>query len=98
MAKVESDSTEVEKDQLTVAQAGRRGGQSTLEHRGIEFFREIGAKGGRKTAELYHDLLKEFGKKGGRPRRPALDKPVGSKIGIRRRPAVGPPISLPPEL
>jgi len=63
----------VEKEEITVAEAGRRGGQSTLEHRGVEFFREIGAKGGRKTAELYHDLLAEFGKRGGRPRRPSLE-------------------------
>jgi len=74
-----SDSNEVEKNQLTVAEAGRRGGCSTLEKKGTEFFRRIGAKGGRRTAELYHDLLAEFGKKGGRPRRPALDKPAGEQ-------------------
>jgi len=67
------------KESITVAEAGRRGGQSTLEHRGIEFFREIGAKGGRKTAELYAGLLKEFGKKGGRPRRPTLDESTGEE-------------------
>lgn len=61
------------KERITVAEAGRRGGQSTLEHQGIEFFREIGRKGGQRTAKLYRELLSQFGKKGGRPRRPALE-------------------------
>lgn len=63
--------------EVSVREAGRRGGQSTLEHRGTEFFREIGAMGGKRTAELYADLLKEFGRKGGRPRRPNLENSVG---------------------
>jgi hypothetical protein len=57
---------------LTVVQAGRRGGQATLERRGVEFFREIGRRGGQRTKELYGDLLSRFGKRGGRPRRPDL--------------------------
>lgn len=64
--------TDGERNQLTVAEAGRKGGQSTLEHRGISFFQEIGRKGGKRTAELYRDLLKEFGRRGGRPHRPNL--------------------------
>lgn len=58
---------------ISVKEAGRRGGKSTLERRGRAFFREIGARGGQKTAELYRDLLAEFGRKGGRPRRPNLE-------------------------
>jgi general stress protein YciG len=65
--------------QITVREAGRRGGQSTLEHQGVEFYREIGKKGGRRTAELYHDLLAEFGKRGGRPRRPTLNQSDGEE-------------------
>ena len=64
---------------LTVEEAGRRGGQSTLEHQGVEFFRTIGRKGGRRTKELYGELLSEFGRKGGRPRRPALNESLGEK-------------------
>lgn len=64
---------------ISVQEAGRRGGESTLERRGTDFFREIGRKGGQRTAELYRGLLKEFGKKGGRPRRPSLNKPEGEK-------------------
>jgi general stress protein YciG len=63
--------------QITVKQAGQRGGRATLENQGVDFFRKIGRKGGQRTAELYSKLLKEFGKKGGRPRRPALTEPVG---------------------
>jgi hypothetical protein len=66
-------------DQLTVGEAGRRGGRATFERRGVMFFREIGRRGGQRTAELYADLLREFGKRGGRPRRPGLDKPVGEE-------------------
>lgn len=50
-----------------------------MERRGTNFFREIGRKGGQRTAKLYRELLKEFGKKGGRPRHPSLNKPEGEK-------------------
>jgi len=70
-----------ETTQLTVRQAGARGGSRTLERHGREFFRAIGRKGGRKTAELYHELFSEFGKRGGRPRRPALDEYMEEEAG-----------------
>ena len=59
---------------ISVREAGRKGGQATLRNQGNEFFRKIGKKGGKRTAELYRDLLSEFGKKGGRPKRPALNE------------------------
>ncbi|GAI23841.1 unnamed protein product, partial [marine sediment metagenome] len=34
---------------ISVREAGARGGRSTLEHQGVEFFREIGKKGGQRT-------------------------------------------------
>lgn len=64
---------------ISVQEAGRRGGTATLEKQGVNFFREIGRKGGQRTAELYGDLLKEFGRGGGRPRRPPLNEPLGEK-------------------
>jgi general stress protein YciG len=64
---------------MTVQEAGRRGGQATLQNRGIEHFRKIGRKGGKRTAELYRWLLSEFGKKGGRPRRPVLNEAMGEE-------------------
>ena len=70
-----------ETTQLTVKQAGARGGSRTLERHGREFFQAIGRKGGKRTAELYRDLFSEFGKKGGRPRRPTLDEYMGEEAG-----------------
>jgi len=70
----------VDKEEITVAEAGRRGGQSTLERQGAEFFRKIGRKGGQRTAELYRDLLSEFARRGGRPRRPALEEDTGEEL------------------
>lgn len=61
----------------SVAEAGRRGGRKTLERHGHEHFRAIGKKGGERTKELYAELLREFGSRGGRPRRPALDEFMG---------------------
>ena len=59
--------------QLSVSEAGARGGRATLRNKGIGFFSKIGRKGGRRTAELYHDMLAEFGRRGGRPTRPSLE-------------------------
>lgn len=64
---------------ITVAEAGRKGGRATLNRRGVGFFRTIGKKGGESTARLYRDMLSEFGRKGGRPRRPAIDRLVGEE-------------------
>lgn len=68
-----------DKEQITVAEAGRRGGRATLENQGADFFRRIGRKGGQRTAQLYRNLLSEFGRRGGRPRRPALNESVGEQ-------------------
>jgi hypothetical protein len=57
---------------MTVQEAGRRGGKATLQNQGSEHFKKIGRKGGKRTARLYRDLLSEFGKRGGRPRRLTL--------------------------
>jgi len=65
--------------QITVREAGRRGGHATLERRGIDFFREIGKRGGVRTKQLYAELLREFGRRGGRPKRPALPGRAGEK-------------------
>jgi hypothetical protein len=65
---------------ISVTEAGARGGAVTRDrYTGTGFYQRIGAKGGKKTAELYADLLKEFGRRGGRPRRPALDESVGER-------------------
>ena len=63
----------IDKEEITVREAGARGGRSTLERRGVEFLREIGKKGGEATKRRWGHLFSQFGKKGGRPRRPSLE-------------------------
>ena len=70
-----------ETTEISVRQAGQRGGSRTLERHGREFFQAIGKKGGQRTAKLYRELLSDFGKKGGRPRRPTLDEYMGEEAG-----------------
>lgn len=65
--------------EISVREAGRRGGRATLENQGRDFFSQIGKKGGERTAELYRDLLRQFGQRGGRPKRPALNEPMGEE-------------------
>ncbi len=71
-------------DAITVREAGARGGQSTFARRGAAFFREIGAKGGKRQKELYSDLLSEFGKLGGRPKRPNVEDSAGEGLPEKR--------------
>ncbi len=40
------------KGSMTVAEAGRKGGQKTSETHGREFYEEIGQKGGKRVREL----------------------------------------------
>lgn len=68
-----------DKEQITVAEAGRRGGTATRDRHGVEFLRKIAQKGGKVTATRYRDLLSEFGKRGGRPRRPSLAEQPGEE-------------------
>ena len=63
-----------DEEDISVKTAGRRGGTTTRNRYGSDFYRRIGKLGGEHTRELYAQALKEIGKKGGRPRRPSLDK------------------------
>jgi len=65
-----SEMAEENKGDMTVSEAGRRGGEKTSETHGHEFYEEIGKKGGQKggetTAERYgHEFYEEIGHKGG---------------------------------
>lgn len=52
--------------EMTVREAGRKGGQTTSERHGYEFYQEIGRKGGRKTRDRYGpEFYEEIGRKGG---------------------------------
>lgn len=74
---------------VTVQEAGRRGGLSTsARYRGTGFYQKIGAKGGETTKRRWGHLFSQFGKKGGRPRRPNLD--TGGESPQKKEDAVGP--------
>jgi len=68
-------------EEISVKAAGRRGGTTTRDRYGSDFYRRIGKMGGERTRELYSELLKEFGKRGGRPRRPTLDEYMREEAG-----------------
>lgn len=51
---------------MTVKEAGHKGGERTAETHGHTFYEEIGKKGGQKTSETHgHDFYEEIGHKGG---------------------------------
>lgn len=79
------------KEQITVAEAGRRGGLATsARFRGTDFYQRIGVIGGKRQKELYADLLAEFGRRGGRPRRPNLENTVVEGSPQKKEAMVGP--------
>jgi general stress protein YciG len=52
--------------EMTVREAGRRGGNRVKERHGIEFFRMIGQKGGKTTSERHgREFYQRIGRKGG---------------------------------
>jgi len=69
---------------ISVRIAGRKGGTTTRDRYGSDFYRRIGKLGGERTRELYAEALKELGKRGGRPRRPSLDEYMGEEAKNER--------------
>jgi general stress protein YciG len=54
------------KSEMTVEEAGRKGGEETAKTHGKEFYEEIGHKGGEKTAKTHgKEFYEEIGHKGG---------------------------------
>jgi hypothetical protein len=68
---------------ISVKEAGRRGGLANLQKFGREYFVRIGRVGGLRTKALYDGYFKEWGKLGGRPRKPTLHECRGRKKGGR---------------
>ena len=65
---------EKKKGDMTVAEAGRKGGEKVASERGHEFYEEIGRKGGEKVAsERGHEFYEEIGKKGGQKVRQLIE-------------------------
>jgi len=72
-----------EKGEMSVSEAGRRGGEKTSKTHGHEFYEEIGHKGGEKgghkggetTAERHgHEFYEEIGHKGGEKVRELIEE------------------------
>jgi len=60
-------STTPDDGNMSVREAGRKGGTTTRARYGAEFFQAIGAKGGRTVSERYsNEHFREIGRKGGR--------------------------------
>ena len=61
------DSGSPDEGNMSVREAGRKGGKTTRARYGAEFFQEIGAKGGRTVSQRYsNEHFREIGRKGGR--------------------------------
>ena len=55
--------------EMTVKEAGRKGGLALLSKRGTKHFVEIGRKGQEIMKKRYPGMASTWGKKGGRPRK-----------------------------
>lgn len=68
-----------EKGKMSVGEAGRKGGETTSDKYGHEFYQEIGKKGGKIGGEAVkqkygHDFYEEIGHKGGQKVRDLINK------------------------
>lgn len=60
---------------MTVREAGRKGGETTAERHGHEFYEEIGRKGGVKVRDEYGvQFYEEIGHKGGQKVRDLIEE------------------------
>jgi len=58
---------------ITVNEAGKKGGLRTLTKLGREFYVGIGRKGQKSMRRKYPNKAREWGRRGGRPRKNSLD-------------------------
>lgn len=70
---------------LTVVQAGRKGGRSTLRKRGRAFYVHIGRIGQLATRKKHPGMARIWGKMGGRPKKPTLHEIMGENGQIITR-------------
>jgi general stress protein YciG len=60
---------------MSVREAGRKGGKTTRQRYGPEFYQEIGQKGGKTVSERYsHEHFQNIGRKGGRKVAELIDR------------------------
>lgn len=62
---------------VSVVEAGRKGGLAVLNSRGRAFYSEIGKKGQQIMRQKYPGMAVEWGKFGGRPKKPLLSEIMG---------------------
>ena len=61
-----------ESKSVSVAEAGKKGGLTVSAKRGTSWFAQIGSKGQRVLRARHPGMAREWGKKGGRPRKQDL--------------------------
>ncbi len=80
---------------LTVGEAGARGGRKTAQLH-PSHHRKIGEKGGKKTKSLYGHLYRTWGRQGGRPRKKTLseveEEPHEKEVWGQPAPPLLPPL------
>jgi hypothetical protein len=64
---------------MTVNEAGHRGGLVVFHRRGRDFFVCIGKKGQKAMRTKYPNKAREWGKLGGRPKKPNLGLVMGER-------------------
>ena len=63
------------REEITVQEAGRKGGETVSRKYGHEHFEEIGRKGGETVSEKYgHEHFEEIGHKGGQKVRDLIER------------------------
>ena len=65
--------------EMTVVEAGRKGGHATLRKRGRQFFVDIGREGQAAMRAKYPGMAGVWGRMGGRPRKLTLSEIMGEK-------------------
>lgn len=71
---------------MTVREAGRKGGETTSERYGHEFYEEIGRKGGQKVRDEYGiPFYEEIGHKGGQKVKDLIEEGKRAMGGGRSR-------------
>jgi general stress protein YciG len=64
---------------ISVVEAGRKGGLKVLSKKGRTFYSEIGKRGQQEMRRKHPGMASEWGKLGGRPKKPILGHVMGEE-------------------